>query len=316
MMHRVYGNQAKRVSRSGSSTLKQRSRVRQRAADRRRCAFTILELLTVMGIVSVLVAVILPAVVAARGSARRMQCSNHLKQLGLAIHSYHDLHGSLPQGCQMEASNRSGYGWCVPLLPFLEQSAVYRRTDRNRVIEDPVNASARDATLAQLLCPSDITQPRFLLFADDQFFASSAAAIVEPVPLVELPTANYVGVFGTVEPDDRVPAPEGDGAFLHHRTVRFAELRRGLSNTIIVGERTMKRVPSTWLGVDIRGEDAACRLVGAVMTAPNCSDCDECEFGSRHPNGANFLWADGHVSLLSADISRDEYQRLARRADF
>jgi prepilin-type processing-associated H-X9-DG protein len=86
-----------------------------------------------------------------------------------------------------------------------------------------------------------------------------------------------------------------------------------MSRTLVVGERTMARVPSTWLGVDLRGEDAACRLVGSAMTHPNCRECDECEFASRHAGGANFLWADGRVDLLSEAIDSAEYRRLARR---
>ena len=97
------------------------------------------------------------------------------------------------------------------------------------------------------------------------------------------------------------------------RPVRFADLRRGLSHTLLVGERTMAMIPSTWLGVDIQGEDATCRLVGSAITQPNCTDCDECEFASRHVGGVNFLWADGHVDLLSEDIDPAEYRQLARR---
>jgi prepilin-type processing-associated H-X9-DG protein len=132
-------------------------------------------------------------------------------------------------------------------------------------------------------------------------------------PLMELPTANYVGVFGTIEPDDQIPPPLGDGTFLCARPVTFAELERGLTNTIIVGERTMAKVPSTWLGIDFAAEDAACRLVGNALTSPNCHSCDECEFDSRHPGGVNFLWADGHVRFISQSIDSVEYQRIARR---
>jgi len=95
--------------------------------------------------------------------------------------------------------------------------------------------------------------------------------------------------------------------------VRFADLQRGQSHTIIVGERTTAMVPSTWFGVHFRGEDAACRLVGSAMTNPNCETCDECEFGSRHSGGSNFVWGDGHVSLLMHDIDPHEYQILAKR---
>jgi prepilin-type processing-associated H-X9-DG protein len=134
-----------------------------------------------------------------------------------------------------------------------------------------------------------------------------------PVSLIRLPAANYLGVFGTVEADESFPAPAGDGTIVASRAVRFADLERGQSHTLIVGERTAAVAPSTWFGVDFRGEDAACRLVGSAITAPNCGSCDECEFGSRHAGGANFAWADGHVALLPDDIDTHEYQLLAKR---
>ncbi|MEX2287781.1 MAG: DUF1559 domain-containing protein [Planctomycetaceae bacterium] len=275
---------------------------------RRRRGFTILELLTTFAIITTLAGLILPAVSSAREAARRLQCTNQLKQIGLALHFYHEQYHCLPCGWQWEASGQSAYGWAVPLLPYFEHHAVFRQVDRNARLENPVNAAARTTSIAALVCPSDITEPTFPLYENTE-----TAAIA--TPLVELPTASYVGVYGTVEPDDQIPAPPGDGTFIESRPVQFSELVRGLSHTIIVGERTMARVPSTWLGVDFRGEDAACRLVGSAITSPNCETCDECEFGSRHPGAANFLRADGSVRLTSENIDSMEYRKSARRED-
>lgn len=272
-----------------------------------RPGFTILELLTTLGIVGILAAVILPAVSSAREAARRIECVDHLRQIGLALHNYHDQHRCLPSGWQWEFSGMSAYGWAVPLLPHLEEGAVHRQVDRNRSLGHSAHGTARQTSLPLLLCPSDIAEPTFTLYAEKGPSGSAPA-------LVDLPTANYVGVFGTFEADDEIPTPPGDGVFIGAQSVRFAEIRGGLSNTIVVGERTMARVPSTWLGVDFRGEDAACRLVGNATTSPNCGACDECEFDSRHPGGANFLWGDGHVRLVSENIDSVEYRRLARRS--
>lgn len=293
-------------------------RWRQRSSGRcqsnglpRRTGFTVLELLTVMGIVSTLAAIILPAVGSAREAARRMQCVNQLKQVGIALHSYHEVCGSFPAGCQWESTNQSAYGWAVPLLPYLEQRAVYERIDRNRLLTDPSNTQARATSIGLLLCPSDITEPTFLLSWEDEVTDASG-------PLFDLPTANYFGVFGTHEPDeDDLPnPPPGDGTFIDSRCFRLADLQRGTSNTMIVGERTMARVPGTWLGVDRQGADGPCRLVGNALTSPNCDICDECEFDSRHPGGANFLWADGRVSLVSENIDSRQYQNMSRRSEF
>ncbi len=271
--------------------------------------FTILELLVCLAVIAVLVSLVLPAVFSAREAARKIQCTNQLKQLGLAIHNYHDQHNCLPSGWQWEVHHQSAYGWGVPLLSFLDQTAVFRQSNRNLPIADPANAVSRQTSLGLFLCPSDIAQPQFTLYEADATGQTLG-------PLVDLPSSNYVGVFGVSEPDDDESlSAAGEGAFIEGRPVRFANFTRGLSNSFFVGERTMARVPSTWLGVDIRGEDALCRLVGNVFASPNCGWCDECEFSSRHPGGANFLWGDGRVSLISETISSVEYRALARRRE-
>ncbi|MCA9059702.1 MAG: DUF1559 domain-containing protein [Planctomycetaceae bacterium] len=272
--------------------------------------FTILELLMVMGIVTVLLSLVLPAVGSAREAARRLECVNQLKQVGLALHQYHDVHQSFPPGWQWEETHQSGWSWTVSILPFLEQTAVYRLIDRDQPVFHESNAKAREQTLPFLLCPSDITEPRFVLYSEPRGLTPAAA-------LTELPTASYFGVFGITEPDEShlPPGHPGEGTFIESRSIRISELTQGSSNTVIVGERTMARIPSTWLGVDWRGEDAACRLVGNTDTSPNCRQCDECEFGSRHSGGANFLYGDGHVKLVSENIDRDLYQKLGRRSE-
>lgn len=273
-----------------------------------RCGFTVLELLTVAGVMSILIAIVLPAIGTAREAARRMQCVNHLKQIGIALHNYHEVFASFPTGIQWEETHQSAYGWAVPLLPFLEQRSVYEQTCRNSILMDPRNDRSRYTSIGLYLCPSDITEPAFLLSSENRATGDSS-------PLFELPTASYIGVFGVHEPDEHDPScpSEGEGTFLVSRSIRLADLQRGASNTIIIGERTMSRVPATWLGVDRLGADSECRLLGSAITSPNCHDCDECEFDSRHPGGSNFLWADGHVRLVSEDIDSKEYQRMSRR---
>ncbi|MFK7778985.1 MAG: DUF1559 domain-containing protein [Gimesia sp.] len=284
--------------------------VNQYDSRQSRRGFTILELLVTFGVIATLVSLILPAVGSAREAARQLQCKNQLKQIGLALHSYHDTNACLPLGWQWETSRKSAYSWSVPLLPYLEQRAIYDGIDRNQLLSHPLNLSARNTSIVNFLCPSDIIDPTFMLFEENE-----SKSIKAPHPILELPTTSYVGVFGTIEADDEIPAPLGDGTFLESKTVRFVHLQRGLSNIIIVGERTMAKVPSTWLGVDISGEDAACRLVGSAMTAPNCKLCDECEFSSRHPGGSHFLWADGRVRILSESLDTNTYQQLARRTN-
>jgi prepilin-type processing-associated H-X9-DG protein len=232
---------------------------------------------------------------------------SNLRQIGMALHQYHDEHNALPIGWQWENTRSSAYGWGVSILPYLEQRDIYRIIDRNDVLQSAANSEARRSYEPLFFCPSDISTPTFTLY--DEFLVSSGSTAI-----IELPTANYVGVFGTSEADDGIPAPPGEGAFVESRSTRFDDFEHGQSSTLLVGERTMARVPSTWLGVDIRGADAACRLVGNAGTAPNCRACDECEFDSRHDGGAMFLWGDGHVCLVSDSIDTAEYRHSARLA--
>lgn len=278
-------------------------------------AFTVLELLVSITIVGVLAAIVLPAIAAARETAHRVQCSSNLRQVGIALNVYHDCSGSLPTGWQWDEMQRSAYGWAVELLPSLEQAAVHQAVDASQPLNAPVNAAARSLQVTILVCPSDHAAREFPLFAELPAVSLSVPPSASEEPLIRLPTASYVGVFGISEPDDTIPAPPGEGAFIESRPIRVAEFQRGVTNTLFVGERTMAQLPSTWLGIDSRGEDAACRLVGIAATAPNCSDCDECEFTSRHPGGANFLWGDGHVELVANSIDRLVYRRLSTRLD-
>ncbi len=290
----------------------------------RRCDFrtgdsrgglTVLELLVTMSIIGVLVALLLPAVSAARETSRRIQCVDHLREVGLALHNHHSDLGRLSTGWKFDPSNQSAVGWAVPLLPYLGQPGLAERIDDTKTVADRSFEIARRTPLEVMLCPSDIVEPTFLLFAgvgdeDDAIRTSDTALTL--TPLVELPTANYVGVFGTLEPDDVIPAPVGDGSFLENRPMRFRDFQRGLSQTIVVGERTMAQVPSTWLGVSMAGEDAAARLVGAALEGVNNPLADESDFSSRHAGGANFLWGDGHVSFVSQHIDLREYHRIAQ----
>jgi prepilin-type processing-associated H-X9-DG protein/prepilin-type N-terminal cleavage/methylation domain-containing protein len=284
-----------------------------------RLAFTILELLVVIAIIGVLVGMLFPALMAARESARCMQCRNNLREIGVAIQQHHDAVKKFPGAWKVASDNISGFGWAIALLPYLEESSVARSINYMVPISAPQNDIARNTDLPIMRCPSDISDPTFDLLPEPvapSAHASSknAAPQKDPnAPLLRLPTANYIGVFGTLEADETFPAPAGDGPIVYNRTVRVVDLQRGSSHTIIVGERPMAMVPSTWYGVNFKGEDAACRLVGSAITAPNCQPCDECEFGSRHSGGSNFAWADGHVTLVPDDIDRTEYQLLSKR---
>lgn len=282
---------------------------RQPSADRKR-GFTILELLVVMAIVGLLVGLILPAINLARESARKIQCVNHLHQIGTAVHNYHDVYRRLPAGWRFDASKKTAFGWGASLLPFLEQSNLASLVDLQSSVDATSNALSRTITPAYYRCPSDVADDLFTLFEEREGHETSG--LQSHSVLIDLPTTNYVGVYGTSDPD-AVSSLHGDGVFVANRFIRFTECQNGLSNIIIVGERTARKLPSTWLGIVMEGEDSKGRMVGFAYAGPNRRDADECEFDSRHPGCTNFLWGDGHVKSISDSIDALTYRRFAMR---
>ena len=267
-----------------------------RAQHRVRCTagITILELLVVITTIGMLIALLLPAVQAARESARNLQCTNNLHQLGLALHSFHDAHRSLPAGWQLEATKKSSYGWAARILKELEEPSLDAQINRSRPI-DELSTTVRSTTPNVFVCPSDPSEAFFPLFAEIGAHASHAQQSTQI--LVTLPRANYVGVFGTTDPDD-VNGTTGSGAIRARPRRRFSDMSRGLSHVMLIGERTTRKLASTWLGIATQGEDAGGRIVGYADLGPNRDDADECEFDSRHPGHVNFVWADGHVASV------------------
>src|SRR5262245_27484353 len=158
--------------------------------DRRpRTAFTLVELLVVIAIIGVLVALLLPAIQAAREAARASQCKNALKQLGLAVHQYHDTSNQLPAGWIGNGpEGPSGWGWMTALLPFIEQKPLAETIRASLPIDNAQNKVARETVLPLLLCASDGHQKSFVIGADDAPGANHDGG----TPLFRLARSNYV----------------------------------------------------------------------------------------------------------------------------
>jgi prepilin-type N-terminal cleavage/methylation domain-containing protein len=282
-------------------------------------AFTLVELLVVIGIIGVLVALLLPAVQAAREAARRASCRNNLKQIGIALHNYHDSNQRLPMGWvgldlvrqrSPLAEGHPGWGWAAKILPFLERINVSDNLIHDTLpITHDDNYEARGKYLPEFRCPSDTGPRRFELSME-----SDPATI-----LARLPVANYVGVFGTVELDGCAGLPvgtqcRGDGVLFHNSDVRFADIKDGLSNTIAVGERGSRNDFSTWLGIVPDAEDTFARILGIADHPPNTKFGHLDDFRSFHPAGTNFVLGDGSVRLIKETIDIEVYQALATRS--
>ena len=139
-------------------------------------AFTLVELLVVIAIIGILIGLLLPAVQAAREAARRMECTNNMKQLGLALHNYADVHnvfpsawrGYTPDGKHANVYGDPGWGWGAAILPFMEQSPLYQKIDLKKSIADPVNRDAREMFLKAFHCPSEPIGDKTFTIADSR----------------------------------------------------------------------------------------------------------------------------------------------------
>jgi prepilin-type N-terminal cleavage/methylation domain-containing protein/prepilin-type processing-associated H-X9-DG protein len=274
--------------------------------------FTLIELLVVIAIIGVLIGLLLPAVQKVREAAARMQCENNLKQIGLALHDYHDTNKMFPPGYASNydsAGNDTGpgWGWAAYLLPHIEQQNLYAAIRFDRPIEAPANSGARLTAIKTYLCPSDNAPPTWT--------ASRYDALGNPVAAVcDVASANYVGVFGVSE-----PGVDGEGVFFRNSTVRIADITDGTSQALLVGERAHALAPAAWVGAVTGAEIYPYNSSNMVLghTAESRGPAvpfDVNNFSSRHTAGVNFVFADGHVQFLTGAVSQAVYEALSTRA--
>ena len=288
---------------------------------RQRRGFTLIELLVVIAIIAILIALLLPAVQQAREAARRTECKNNLKQLGLALHNYHDVHQCFPSGwigvdagIPTAHDGINGAGWGAMILPYLDQSPLYNQFNADFAIEAPINDPFRLNFLTVFSCPSDPKQERFEIEEE-----GSPGTVI-----CELPTANYAGCFGTVELDGCENPPGtfpvdsqgvciGDGVFFHNSRVRFRDITDGTSNTFLAGERRTDAQLgwfTTWVGRVAEGEEAFQRVLGSLDHTPNDPAAHFDDYSSLHEGGTQFVLADGHVRFISENMNLFVYRAV------
>jgi len=258
----------------------------QTSQQQRRSAFTLIELLVVIAIIAILISLLLPAVQQAREAARRTQCRNNLKQLGLALHNYYDVHSRLPAGYYSYPTSNGvaptwaqlhvdtwdgapGWGWASMLLPYLDQGNVTNAINFNRPIWDPGHTDAIAAKLPVFLCPSSTG-------GDESFTVEEAGGsprLIGGNPIVvgrshyvanhgqescwgecgsavtgEVFTDIYTSTTATITINGDA-SRVADGPFFRNSATRFAEVTDGLTNTIFLGEHSSQLSDKTWVGV-------------------------------------------------------------------
>lgn len=281
--------------------------------------FTLVELLVVIAVIGILVALLLPAVQQARAAARRSQCQNNLKQIGLALHNYHDMHLTFPMGSGVQGVG--AWGMMTFLMPQLDQSAVYNtinfeNTDccaEIRMLQGinppgPPQPDPSSQNFAVLNCPSDPNAGILLLDGAPCAFQCG-----------NLYAGSYLGVAGSNSGGGCGGIPSGNGTFFDISSTQIADITDGTSHTLIVGERG---IPSdrVW-GWHICGGTECEQYLStaggfAPMTdGPGCANPPRVtQFWSWHDQGGHFLAGDGSVHFLSYNIDTQSYKQLSTRA--
>ncbi|RUL88069.1 DUF1559 family PulG-like putative transporter [Tautonia sociabilis] len=288
-----------------------------------RPGFTLIELLVVIAIIGVLIALLLPAVQSAREAARRVQCSNNLTQLILAVQNYASAHEMMPPGVVDDpgsgpiASAQIGkhYGWITQILPFIDERNAYHKLNFDTGVYAPANTTVRTASFSTFLCPSDGW-----------------------IGVSTVGQSSYAGVHHDVE----APIDESNhGVFFLNSALRFDDIPDGSSNTLFIGEYKGSGAPSLgWAS----GTRATLRNTGGppnaaggpgippavdagldpsedppVPTDPNAPIPPAAlyvgNFSSNHPGGANFAFGDGSVRFIKSTITPRVFQFLGHRAD-
>jgi prepilin-type N-terminal cleavage/methylation domain-containing protein len=311
---------------------------------RKRRAFTLVELLVVIAIIGVLVALLLPAVQAAREAARRSSCQNKIHQLGIALHNFHDTHGKFPPGAQNDVipipnntGNTTTYikgtSWIVFVLPYIEQMPLYQQYRFDLTYSDPINAAIGSTVISTLYCPSGPDPKKYF---DGNTNLTTAVTthyygVMGPAGTTN-PTPNVIGGITynyTVGDATSNGAWSAHGILSHYRdspgsastlrVVRLSDVVDGSSNTLMVAERS-NQLPlgqandyRTWIRGN-NGGSGSCKCVSYPINSTfynGSNNFNHISFGSNHPGGCHFALGDASVRFLSETVDMSLYMGMA-----
>lgn len=299
--------------------------------QKRKIGFTLIELLVVIAIIAILIALLLPAVQQAREAARRTQCRNNLKQLGLALHNYHDVHKTFPPSAIWEVDSASmlhlpmaGRSWIYQILPYIEQANLYSQADDSVVTyQDPISSES----LTALACPSDPKSNIKVLFGQDMGVTSY------------LGNGAHRGIGSSTFFYDCRPVADLTSGTMNRKGVRIRNITDGTSNTLLAGERgliTKYGAFGMWnhgltgcasghgdtvMTHDIwpfAAANGGLDYIGGFRAPASFADPeadDLFHWWSYHSGGGQFLLSDGSVRFISYNTDYGTMDSLHSRND-
>jgi prepilin-type processing-associated H-X9-DG protein len=310
-----------------------------------RGGLTMVEVIVILAVVVILVGLMIPAIRAAREAARRAQCTNNLKQIGVAIHNYQstyevmpasyvewstgDKGAGVPQALSPSGSPGSGFGWLTATYTYLIPDHVYDGCNIGLPCWSAENSSSRRVVINYYLCPSVGDRPTHYDVRDAK--GSSIAQFAR---------SHYLANAGRIDVWDRPPgdlSKVADGPIYRNSWLPTSSVKDGLETTVLAGERTPAFGDATWLGVvpgaricprpqfAASGCDSAAALVGAhsgpspnerppVIHPPNSPHGHVDQMASEHPGGCNVLFVDGSVRFIKSGINPKVWAALSTRA--